>query len=78
MIMECSNLFLGKTEEELVILYEQFLEFEKTGFILDGTELAHIRDEYCKWFSSNPLAMVQFDLLHTISDIWYDRCQMKK
>lgn len=78
MIKEYRNLFKGKTSDELIVLYEQFLEFERTGFIPEKTELAGIRDEYCKWFGSSPLAMVQFDLLHTISDMWYGENQNQK
>lgn len=71
------NLFSDKTEKELVILYEQFLEFEKTGFIPEETELAGIRDEYYKQFGPSSLPMIQFDLLHTISAVWYEKKNQK-
>lgn len=64
------NIFKEKGEEELRKLYGQFLEFEKTG-VVTGEELREIRDQYCKWFNSNPLGMIQYDLLHTMADLWY-------
>ena len=71
------NLFSDKTEKELVIIYEQFLEFEKTGFIPEETELVGIRDEYYKQFGPSSLPMIQFDLLHTISAVWYEKKNQK-
>lgn len=67
---EYRNLFKEKDDKELKKLYGQFLEFEKTGVIV-GDELREIRDIYSEWFNSNPLGMVQYDLLHTLADLWY-------
>lgn len=67
---EYRNIFKEKNDEELRKLYGQFLEWEKTGIIV-GKELGEIRDLYCKWFNSNPLGMIQYDLLHTMADLWY-------
>ena len=67
---EYRNIFKEKNDEELRRLYGQFLEWEKTGVIV-GKELGEIRDLYCKWFNSNPLGMIQYDLLHTMADLWY-------
>lgn len=39
------NLFKEKTESELILLYKQFLNFEKTGVISSDVELGKIRDQ---------------------------------
>lgn len=67
---EYRNIFKEKSDEELRKLYGQFLEFEKTG-VVTGEELREIRDQYYEWFNSNPLGMIQYDLLHTMADLWY-------
>ena len=67
---EYRNIFKEKNDEELRKLYGQFLEFEKTG-VVTGEELREIRDQDCEWFNSNPLGMIQYDLLHTMADLWY-------
>lgn len=65
------NPFENKTKEELVLLYGQFLESEKTCIIPDN-ELGKIRDIYLKDFGSgNAIYMLQFELTHTLSDLWY-------
>ncbi len=64
------NIFKEKDEKELKKLYEQFLEWEKTGVIV-GKELGEIRDQYTEWFNFNSLGVIQYDLLHTIADLWY-------
>lgn len=78
MMNSYSNMFKPKSEKELRLLYEQFLAYEKTGVVPSGTEFANIRDKYCEWFSSNPLAMVQYDLLHAISDLWYESLEKQE
>ncbi len=47
-----------------------FWNLKKTG-VITGEELREIRDLYCEWFNSNPLNMIQYDLLHTMADLWY-------
>lgn len=65
------NSFEDKTDEELALLYKQFLEFEKTGIICDN-ELSLIRDKYLDMYGDGgAVTMVQFDILHTIADRWY-------
>lgn len=65
------NPFENKTIEELVLLYGQFLESEKTCIIPDN-ELGKIRDSYLEDFGSgHALYMLQFELTHTLSDLWY-------
>lgn len=67
---EYRNIFKEKTEEELIVLYKQFLESEKLGYIPDN-ELGQIQDEYWEYFKTNMLLMLQIDLMHTISDLWF-------
>ena len=58
----------------MILLYKQFLNFEKTGVISSDVELGKIRDQYCVWFDSgSPLVALERDLLHTIADIWYNQ-----
>lgn len=65
------NVFENKSKDELVKLYGQFLESEKTGIILDN-ELSKIRDIYLEDFGSgHAIYMLQFELMHTLSDLWY-------
>lgn len=34
-------------------------------------KLEEIRDFYCEWFNSDSLGMIQYDVLHTMADLWY-------
>lgn len=63
------NLFKGKTDSELLLLYKQFLESEKSNGIPDN-ELGKIRDEYCKR-QTNGVLMLILDLTRTVADLWY-------
>ena len=65
------NLFETKTKEELLELYGQFLEAEKKAGISDNSELGKIKTEYEKEFGANTVLMLQIELTHTISDLWY-------
>lgn len=65
------NLFKEKTESELILLYKQLLDFEESGVFVNESELQNIRNEYSKWFDAGAVNMVQFDLLHAITDKWY-------
>lgn len=65
------NLFKEKTESELILLYNQLLDFEESGVFADETELRNIKNEYSQWFGVGAVNMVQSDLLHAIADIWY-------
>ena len=64
------NPFYAKTKEELLELYKEFLEAEKSG-ILDDSKLGKIREEYEKDFGANTVLMLQIELTHAISDLWY-------
>lgn len=63
------NLFKEKTESELILLYKQFLELEKSNGIPDN-ELGKIRDEYCGR-QTNGILMMILDLTRTLADRWY-------
>ena len=63
------NPFYAKTKEELLELYKEFLEAEKSG-ILDDSKLGKIREEYEKDFGANTV-MLQIELTHAISVLWY-------
>lgn len=70
------NPFENKSKEELVLLYGQFLESEKTC-IIPNNELGKIRDIYLEDFGSgHALYMLQFELTHTLSDLWYKENMM--
>lgn len=66
------NLFKEKTESELFLLYKQLLDFEGSGVFEEETELRNIRNKYSQWFGASAVNMVQFDLLHAITDKWYE------
>ena len=65
------NLFETKTKEELLKLYGEFLECEKSSGILENSELGKIKTEYEKDFGANTVLMLQIELTHTIADLWY-------
>ena len=65
------NIFETKTKEELVKLYEEFLETERTGFFNPDSDLNKIREAYNKDFGSNTTWMLQIELTHAIADLWY-------
>lgn len=65
------NLFETKTKEELLELYRQFLEAENHAGISDDSELGKIKTEYEKDFGANTVLMLQIELTHTISNLWY-------
>ena len=65
------NIFETKSKEELVKLYEEFLETERTGFFNSDSDLNKIREAYNKDFGSNTTWMLQIELTHAIADLWY-------
>ena len=65
------NLFETKTKEELLGLYSEFLECEKSAGIPENSELGKIKTEYEKDFGANTVLMLQIELTHTIADLWY-------
>ena len=66
------NLFETKTKEELLELYDEFLECEKSAGIQEDSELGKIKTEYEKDFGANTVLMLQIELTHTIADLWYN------
>lgn len=65
------NIFKTKSKEELVKLYDEFLKVEETGFFDSDTDLDKIRKTYNEDFGSNTTLMLQIELTHAISDLWY-------
>ena len=61
------NIFATKSEMELMELYKQFLEFEETGRLPEGTELEDVFGKYREWFKP-----VQFDILRAAAAQWYE------
>lgn len=65
------NLFETMTKEELIEVYEEFLQAEKNTGIPDDFKLGKIKSEYEKDFGANTVLMLQIELTHTIADLWY-------
>lgn len=65
------NVFKEKTDEELALLYSQFLEAEKIAAFLLDNELGKIKREYEKDFGANAILMLQIELTRTVTDRWY-------
>jgi hypothetical protein len=65
------NIFETKSDEELYVLYGQFLEAEKTSGFPDDNELGKIKKEYEKDFGANTVLMLQIELTHTIANRWF-------
>lgn len=68
-MIEYKNIFQEKRQEQLKLLYEQYLQWEKEGIII-GKELNEIYALYCKLYTE-PVMMLRFDMLHVIADLWY-------
>lgn len=66
------NIFKEKTEQELIVLYSQYLESEKPGIgYIPDNELGKIRDEYWEMCKVDMLWTLQTDLMRAIADLWY-------
>ena len=65
------NIFETKSDEELSILYGQFLEAEKIFCFPDDNELGKIKKEYEKDCGANTALMLQIELTHTIANRWF-------
>ena len=59
-------------QKELVELYKQFLEAEKSGGFSNDTELGIIKKQYENDFGANTVIMLQIELTHSIADRWYN------
>ena len=64
------NIFETKTDEELVKIYGQFKEVEKTGFFSEN-ELWEIAKAYRDEFDAKTLIMLQIEITHAVADRWY-------
>ena len=62
--------FETKTDKELVKLYGQFREAEKTGFFSEN-ELGTIVEKYRDEFGARALIMLQIEITHAVADSWY-------
>lgn len=58
-----TNIFETKTDEELHILYNQFLEAEKNSAFSEDTELGRIKKEYEKDFGVNTIILLKLKTL---------------
>ena len=65
------NIFESKADEELAVLYGQFLEAEKTAAFFPDNELGKIKREYEKDFGANAILMLQIELTHEVANRWY-------
>lgn len=63
------SIFHEKSQEQLKLLYKQYLQWEKEGIIV-GEELNEIYELYRKSYTDY-IMMLRLDLLHAIADLWY-------
>lgn len=71
-------MFTTKTDDELAVLYKQFLEAEKEPGFRPDNELGKIKNEYDKYFGCNATFMVQVELTHAVADRWYTEYENNK
>lgn len=65
------NVFELKSDNELITLYEQFLDGEaKHGFSYDN-DLGRIKLEYEKAYGSSAMLMLQVELTRAMASRWY-------
>ena len=65
------NVFELKSDNELMTLYEQFLDGEaKHGFFYDN-DLGRIKLEYEKAYGSSAMLMLQVELTRAMASRWY-------
>lgn len=70
------NVFEKKTNEELSVLYGQFLNAEKSAGFSENNELGKIKKEYEKDFGANTVLMLQIELTRTIADRWFAEAEI--
>lgn len=71
------NVFEKKTNEELSVLYGQFLNAEKSTGFSENNELGKIKKEYEKDFGANTVLMLQIELTRTIADRWFAEAEIE-
>lgn len=65
------NMFESKSDNELITLYEQFLDGEaKHGFSYDN-DLGRIKLEYEKAYGASAMLMLQVELTRAMASRWY-------
>lgn len=65
------NVFELKSDNELITLYEQFLDGEaKHGFSYDN-DLGRIKLEYEKAYGASAMLMLQVELTRAMASRWY-------
>lgn len=65
------NIFESKSDNELITLYEQFLDGEaKHGFSYDN-DLGRIKLEYEKAYGASAMLMLQVELTRAMASRWY-------
>lgn len=65
------NMFELKSDNELITLYEQFLDGEaKHGFSYDN-DLGRIKLEYEKAYGASALLMLQVEMTRAMASRWY-------
>ena len=69
------NMFELKSDNELITLYEQFLDGEaKHGFSYDN-DLGRIKLEYEKAYGASAMLMLQVEMTRAMASRWYDMKQ---
>lgn len=65
------NMFELKSDNELITLYEQFLDgVAKHGFSYDN-DLGRIKLEYEKTYGASAMLMLQVEMTRAIASRWY-------
>jgi len=72
-MIDYKNQFLDMDEDQLRVLYVQYLDWYENAVIPKGTELARVIDRYCEMFESNILLVLELDLLRAIAQRWSNR-----
>ena len=65
------NYEINQADMKILELYKEFLEAERKSGIPEDSELGKIKLEYEKDFGANTVLMLQIELTHAISDLWY-------
>ena len=71
------NLFNDVTNDELIVLYEQYLRMQKTGYTQEQP-LRTLIDDYLQIKGAMGLIMATNDLLSKIANEWYDIVKMSR
>lgn len=70
------NMFESKSDNELITLYEQFLDgVAKHGFSYDN-DLGRIKLEYEKTYGASAMLMLQVEMTSVMASRWYHTKQI--